>query len=54
MTAEARIVSGILIFACGAMAGNRLRHDIIAILVMLMLFKILNPGEAPPGSEARL
>lgn len=51
MTAEAKIVIGILIFACGAMASNKLRYDVIAILVMLMLmfFNILSPGEALAG-----
>ena len=51
MTFDAKIVIGILTFACAAMASNKLRYDIIAILVMLLLMfsGILSPGEALSG-----
>ena len=51
MTIEAKLVLGILGFACVAMASNRMRYDIIAILVMLllMLTNILTPAEALSG-----
>lgn len=51
MSLEAKLAIGILVFACAAMASNKLRYDIIAILVMLLLMfsGILTPAQALSG-----
>jgi len=51
MTGEMKFVFGLIIFAAAAMASNRIRYDIVALLVVLalMLSGVLTVGESLAG-----